>query len=188
MAPDTVALRRVGGMVSRDGGQPFGVGAARRPPHEDAISLGDDAQHLEADIGEGRHEALMVGDAPALVQGEGNAGVFGGEVIRKVPRPQGKVAGVERLDQAERDLLVLFDRHGKKPPFARITAGWMVPSVMAPTEGHRIHAGRGLRTAQTRSSHRSCLPGTSGSGFRGHRTARRVVRRSLEKPGVVQGL
>jgi hypothetical protein len=90
---------------------------------EDAIPLGNDAKHLEADVGEGPHEALVVGDAPGLVQQDGHAGVFGGVVFGEVPRPQGEVAGVERLDQAERDLLVLFDRHGKTPPFAQITAG-----------------------------------------------------------------
>src|SRR5215211_4357278 len=67
-------------------------------------------------------EALVVGDAPALVQEDGHAGVIGGVVIRKVPRPQAEVAGVERFYQGERDLLVLFGRHGKKPPFAWVTA------------------------------------------------------------------
>ena len=88
------------------------MGAARRPLDEDAISFGDDAEHLEADVGEGRDEALVVGDAPRLVQGDGHAGVFGGVVVRQMPRPQVQVAGVERLDEAERDLLVLFRRGG----------------------------------------------------------------------------
>src|SRR5829696_3632645 len=63
----------------------------------------------------------------------------------------------------------------------------MVPRMMAPTQVYAIHSGPGPRTALIRSSLLPCLPGTSGSGFRGHHTARRVMRRGCEKPGVVQG-
>ncbi len=47
--------------LSRDGGQPFCVDAARRPLHEDTILRGEDVEHLEADVGEGRNEALVGG-------------------------------------------------------------------------------------------------------------------------------
>jgi hypothetical protein len=37
--------------LPRDGGQPLGVGAAAPPLDEDTIALGEDAKHLEADVG-----------------------------------------------------------------------------------------------------------------------------------------
>src|SRR5215210_2531386 len=39
--------------LSCHGSQPFGVGAARCPLDEDVIALGEDAKHLEVDVGEG---------------------------------------------------------------------------------------------------------------------------------------
>jgi hypothetical protein len=86
------------------------VGTAAQPLDEDAIPLGEDAEYLEANVGEGRHETLVVGDAPVLVQEDGDAGMLRRVVLRQMPRPQAEVAGVERFDQAERDLLVLFRR------------------------------------------------------------------------------
>jgi hypothetical protein len=52
----------------RDGGQPLGLGPARRPVCEDLIALGEDAVDVKAQVGEGRHEALVVSDALGFVQ------------------------------------------------------------------------------------------------------------------------
>jgi hypothetical protein len=54
------------GWSPRDGSQAFDVGAAH-PLDEDAIALGEDAEHLESDIREDRYEALVASDAPCFV-------------------------------------------------------------------------------------------------------------------------
>jgi hypothetical protein len=84
--------------LPRDCGQPFGVGAAARPLDEDAISLGDDAEHLEADVREGRHEALVIGDARYTVQFE--AAHESASLPRERPLPENSPRGNIRMDEA----------------------------------------------------------------------------------------
>src|ERR671916_2844137 len=52
----------------RHRGEPLGLGAAHRPVYEDLVALGEDAFDLEVSVGEGYYEALVVSDAPRLVQ------------------------------------------------------------------------------------------------------------------------
>src|SRR5215217_1347677 len=59
-----------GDSLSRDGSKALGVGTAPTPVDEDVIALGEDVQHLEVDVGEGRHEALVVTYTLGLVQGD----------------------------------------------------------------------------------------------------------------------
>ena len=56
--------------LSREGSKPFGVGTAPTPENADVIAFGEDVQHLEVDVGEGSHEALLVPYTPWFVQGD----------------------------------------------------------------------------------------------------------------------
>src|SRR5829696_225063 len=68
--------------LSCHGSQPFGVGAARSPLDEDAITLGEDAKHLEVDVWEGCHEALGVAYSHGLVQWDRHTGMLCGVLLR----------------------------------------------------------------------------------------------------------
>src|SRR5918994_206715 len=67
--------------LSRDGSKALGVGTAPSPVDEDVIALGEDVQHLEVDVGEGRHEALVVPYTLGLVQGDRHTWMFCGVVL-----------------------------------------------------------------------------------------------------------
>jgi hypothetical protein len=52
------------------------MGAAPLPVDEDVIALGEDVQHFEVDVWEGRHEALVVAYTHGLVQGDRHTGML----------------------------------------------------------------------------------------------------------------